>query len=181
MSRIAAINPATAEGKAKDLLAAVNQLLGVVPNLFRVTAQSPAALEGLLGLNGALSQGALSGQLRESIALAVAEANSCDYCLSAHTYLGAGAGLSEADVLKAREGLAADAKTSAVLRFSRTLVQNAGRVGDSDVAQLRAAGVNDAEIIEIVGNVVVNIFTNYLNHVAGTEIDFPIVQAFKKA
>jgi uncharacterized peroxidase-related enzyme len=181
MSRIPAIDPASAQGKAKDLLDAVNKLFGVTPNLFRVTAQSPAALEGLINFQGALGKGKLGPKARGVIALAVAEANACDYCLSAHTALAKGAGLNDADIALAREGNAAEPKLEAITRFARSLVQSRGRANDTDLAQLRKAGVNDGEIIEVVGNVVVNIFTNYLNHVAGTDIDFPVVRAISSA
>ena len=104
MSRIPALDPAAVQGKAKDLLDAVQKALGVTPNMFRVAAQSPAALEGLLSLNAAVNQGTLAAKVREQLALAVAENNSCDYCLSAHTFLGKHAGLSDADVVQARQG-----------------------------------------------------------------------------
>jgi AhpD family alkylhydroperoxidase len=113
----------------------------------------------------------------EAIALAVAQANSCDYCLSAHTALGKRAGLSDAEVASARQGRASDPKTAAIVRFARLLVENRGHATDSELAQLHQAGVTEGEIIEIVANTVLNIFTNYLNHVAGTDIDFPVMRA----
>jgi len=177
MSRIQPVDLKTAQGKAKDLLDGVQKALGVTPNLFRVTAQSPAALEGLLGLRGALSQGQLSAKLQEQIALTVAERNGCDYCLSAHTLMGKGAGLGEGDIAQARSARAADSKTDAALRFVATLVDKRGRVADGDLAALRGAGFREAEIIEIVAGTVLNIFTNYLNHVAATDIDFPVVRS----
>jgi len=177
MSRIAALDPAAAEPKAKSLLDGVEKSLGVTPNLFRVAAQSPAALEGLLSLSGALGHGALRPRVREAIALAVAEANACDYCLSVHTVLGRGAGLSDAEITAAREARAEDAQSNAILRFARLLVVNRGHATDSDLDVLRQAGLSEGEIVEVVANVVVNLFTNYLNHVAGTEIDFPVVHA----
>jgi uncharacterized peroxidase-related enzyme len=177
MSRILAIDPAHADAKAKPLLDAVQKSLGLTPNLFRVAAQSPAALEALLGFNGALAKGALKGKVRESISLAVAQANACDYCLSAHTAIGKGAGLTDADVAAAREGHATDAKTDAIVGFARSLIASRGHATDAELAGLRAAGLTDGEIIEVVANTVVNIFTNYLNHVAGTDIDFPVVHS----
>jgi uncharacterized peroxidase-related enzyme len=177
MSRIPAVDRASADPKSKPLLDAVNKAFGVTPNLFRVTAQSPAALEGLLGLSGALDNGSFKGKTREAIALAVAQANSCDYCLSAHTALGKRAGLSDAEVASARQGRASDPKTAAIVRFARLLVENSGHATDSELAQLHQAGVTEGEIIEIVANTVLNIFTNHLNHVAGTDIDFPVMRA----
>ena len=176
MSRIQPVDPATAKGKAKDLLGAVQKGLGVTPNLFRVVAHSPAALEGLLGLNGALSQGLLSGKLREQIALAVAERNSCDYCLSAHSLLGKGAGLGDDDIAQARMVRAVDPKAEAALRFANAIVERRGQTSDVEIAALRQAGYGDGEIVEIVAVTVLNILTNYLNHVAATEIDFPVVR-----
>lgn len=177
MSRIAAIDPAHATAAVKPMLDAVNANFGVTPNLFRVAAQSPAALEGLLGLNGALVKGALDARTRGAIALAVSEANASNYCLSAHSALGVGAGLSDQEMSAARSGRSNDPKTAAILRFAHALVQNRGQTSDGDLAQLRQAGVNEGEVVEVVANVVLHIFTNYLNSVAGTEIDFPVVQA----
>ncbi len=177
MSRIAAVDPASANTQAKPLLDAVNANFGVTPNLFRVAAQSPTTLEGLLGLNGALAKGQLDAKMRGAIALAVAETNESNYCLSAHSALGVGAGLSEGEMSSARKAEANDPKTAAVLRFARAVAETRGRVSDSQLAQVRQAGANDGEVVEIVGNVVLHIFTNYLNSVAGTEIDFPVVQA----
>src|SRR5476651_536577 len=111
MSRIAAIDPAAAEGKTKDLLAGVQKALGVTPNLYRVAGQSPAALDGLLALTGALNHTKLGAKTREAVALAVAQTNECDYCLSAHTLLGKGAGLTPDEIARARTGSAADGKT----------------------------------------------------------------------
>lgn len=177
MSRIPALDPADAQGKAHDLLAAVGAALGATPNLFRVAAQAPAALEGLLGLSTALGGGALSLRQREAVALAVAEANGCDYCLSAHVALARRAGLAEAEVAQARQGHAPDVKTDALLGFARLVVEQRGMVPDGALDDLRALGISDGVLVEIVAHVALNTFTNYLNHVAGTDIDFPLVQA----
>ena len=177
MSRIQPIDPDQAPASVRSVLDAVRASLGAVPNLFRVAAASPAALDALVGSIGALSKGTLSAPEREAIALAVAEANGCDYCLSAHAALGAGAGLSQTDIEDARFGRATDTKVNAMLSFSRALVTNRGRVANSDVERLRSAGVTEGEIVEIVANVALNIFTNYLNQTADTEIDFPVVRA----
>jgi len=176
MSRIPAIDPDQAPASARPILSAVQASLGAIPNLFRVTTNSPAALDALVGAIGALSKGAINASAREAIALTVAEANGCDYCLSAHAALGSGAGLSETDIEDARHGRAADPKVNAMLAFARALVSNRGHVTNSDVEQLRLAGVTNGEIVEIVANVALNIFTNYLNRTADTEIDFPLVK-----
>jgi uncharacterized peroxidase-related enzyme len=157
---------------------AVEKQLGVVPNLFRVVGNSPAALEGYLGLNGALGKGELEAATRERIALAVAEANGCDYCLSAHTYLGKNlAKLSEAEISANRNGSSSDSKAAAAVRFAVKLVKARGHVADADVQAVKKAGYNDAQVIEIVLHVALNTLTNYVNEVAKTEIDFPVVTA----
>ena len=181
MSRLNAVDPATAPDDAKRTLAAVNAQLGVTPNMFRVAANSTAALNGLVQLSGSLAKGRLNARVREQIALAVAQTNGCDYCLSAHTYLGKHAGLNDDDVRRARSGDAADPKIDAMVRLAVAVVRERGHVGAEAVAQAQAAGISDAEIVEIVGNVALNVFTNYLNVVAGTEIDFPVVHAAELA
>ena len=163
---------------AQPLLHAVEKQLGVVPNLFRVVGNSPAALEGYLGLNGALGKGELEAATRERIALAVAEVNACDYCLSAHTYLGKNlAKLSEAEIAANRDGMSTDSKADAAVRFAVKLVKARGHVSDADVQAVKKAGYNDAQVIEIVLHVALNTLTNYVNEVAKTEIDFPVVTA----
>ena len=163
---------------AQPLLNAVKKQLGVVPNLFRVVGNSPAALEGYLGLNGALGKGELEAATRERIALAVAEVNGCDYCLSAHTYLGKNlAKLSEAEIAANRDGMSTDSKADAAVRFAVKLVNARGHVSDADVQAVKKAGYNDAQVIEIVLHVALNTLTNYVNEVAKTEIDFPVVTA----
>jgi uncharacterized peroxidase-related enzyme len=177
MSRIPAVDPATATGKVRELLAGVQRSLGATPNLYRVVARSPAALEGALGLGGALTRGRLGGRLRERIALAVAQANGCDYCLSAHTALGKALKLSDEELALAREGRAPQPRDAAALRFAARVVEERGRVDDADLAEVRGAGFDDGQIVEIVAEVALNVFTNYLNQVAETDVDFPIVRA----
>lgn len=173
MARIHQVAPESATGKAKELLDAVQGKLGLVPNLTRAMANSPAVLEGYLGLSGALGKGSLSAKNREQIALAVGQANLCDYCLAAHSAIGKMVGLTPEQILDSRRGTAVDPKSDAVIRFARKVVDERGRVNDTDIADVRAAGLNDGAIAEVVANVALNIFTNYFNHVAETDIDFP--------
>ena len=183
MSRIP--TPATIEqapAAAQPLLRAVKKQLGSAPNLFRLVANSPAALEGYLGLSGALAKGELPAATRERIALAVAEINSCDYCLSAHTYLAHHvAKLDDAEIHANRAGASNDAKADAAVRFASKVTQLRGHVTDEDFAGVKAAGYNDAQIVEIVQHVALNTWTNYINNVAQTVIDFPAVSARKVA
>ena len=179
MSRLP--TPASIEASpvaAQPLLQAVKKQLGVVPNLFRLVGNSPAALEGYLGLNGALAKGTLEAPTRERIALAVAEVNGCSYCLSAHSYLGKNlAKLSDAEIAANRDGGSTDAKADAAVRFAVKLVNARGHVSDADIMAVKEGGYTDAQIIEIVLHVALNTLTNYVNEVAKTEIDFPVVTA----
>ena len=177
MPRLKAIEAAEAEPKAKALLEGVQKKLGMTPNLMRTMANSPAVLEAYLGFRNALGAGVLSPKLREQIALTVSELNGCHYCLSAHSALGRMVGLSEEEIADSRRGVSPDRKTEAVLQFARKVVTERGWVSDDDVTSLRAAGTSDAEISEVVAHVAVNIFSNYFNHVADTEVDFPEVEA----
>jgi uncharacterized peroxidase-related enzyme len=177
MSRIPPVDPAVTAGKVRELLASVQKSLGATPNLYRVIAHSPAALDGVLGLTGALARGGLGPRLREQIALTVAEANACDYCLSAHTALGRGLKLPEAELALARQARASDPRDEAALRFAARVIERRGRVDDADLAEVRRAGFDDGQVVELVANTVLNVFTNYLNQVAETEIDFPVVRA----
>jgi uncharacterized peroxidase-related enzyme len=177
MQRIAAVDHAEAHGKARQLLDAVQAKLGITPNLMKTLASAPAALEGYLNFGAALGTGRLDAKFREQIALAVAQANSCDYCLSAHTAIGSMVGLKPEEVLHSREAHAQDARRDSGLQFAQALVVQRGEVSDSTFARVRAAGYSDGEITEIVANVAINIFTNYFNHVAQTEVDFPRVSA----
>ncbi len=183
MSRIP--TPATIESApeaSRSLLEAVKKQLGVAPNVFRVVANSPAALEGYVGLLGALAKGALPAATHERIALAVAELNRCDYCLSAHTYLAKNvAKLDDAEITANRSGASNDVKADAAVRFASNVVQQRGHVSDDEVRAVRSAGYTDAQIVEIVQHVALNIWTNYINSVAKTDIDFPAIAARKVA
>lgn len=177
--------PATIEdapAASQSLLEGVKKQLGVVPNLFRLVSNSPAALQGYLGLSGALAKGKLPAATRERIALAVAEVNGCDYCLSAHTYIGKNlAKLDDAEITANRNGASNDPVADAAVRFAVKIAQARGHVSDEDVRAVKLAGYDDAQVIEIVQHVALNTWTNYINEVAKTEIDFPVVEARSKA
>ena len=179
MTRIT--TPATvadAPAASQPLLDAVNKQVGFVPNMFRMIGNSPASLDGYLGLMGALGKGELSVQTRERIALAVAEINGCDYCLSAHAYIGKNlAKLDDAEITANRSGGSNDPKAAAAVLFATQVANARGRVSDADVSAVKAAGYSEAAVIEIVLNVALNVWTNYVNTVAGTEVDFPVVRA----
>lgn len=166
---------------SKPILDAVEKRLGVVPNMFRLIASSPAVLQGYTANNAALTR-ALEVKTRERIALAVAQENGCDYCLSAHSYLGMNmAKISSEEIALNRMGRSGDPKADAAVRFATSVVRDRGRVAEADIEAVRAAGFSDGQIVEIIAVAAENVFTNLLNVVAGTEIDFPVVQANEAA
>lgn len=173
MSRVAVIDPKTATGEAKQLLDAVQSGLGMVPNFIRALANSPAALNAFLGIHGIAGAGSLDPKTRERIALAVAEQNACQYCVSAHTAIGRKVGLDNEEMLANRTGRSSDAKAEAALTFARALVAHTGQVSKAEFDAVRAAGHSDGEIIEIITHVAMNIFTNLLGKATQVEIDFP--------
>lgn len=175
MQRISAVNPAEATGRAKQLLDGVQARIGMTPNLMKTLASGPAALEAYLNFGAALATGNLDAKFREQIALAVAQANSCEYCLAAHSAIGKMVGLKPEEIAASRGAHSDDPKRDAGLHFVQALVVERGMVSDQDLAQVKAAGYTDGDIAEMVANVAVNIFTNYFNHVARTGVDFPKV------
>jgi uncharacterized peroxidase-related enzyme len=175
MARIPAVDPATATGEAKALLDGVQAKLGMTPNFLRVLANSPAALSAFLGLYGIAEQGSLDLQTRERIALALAEQNSCEYCLSAHTAIGRRTGLTGAEMEANRNGTSQDARAAAAVAFARALVEHTGEVTNAEIETVRQAGYGDAEIVEIIAHVGMNVLTNILGKASRVEIDFPKV------
>ncbi len=162
--------------RAQPLLEAVHNSLGIIPNMVRTMALSPAVLEAYLSYGKALSRGSLQPALREQIALTVASINDCGYCAAAHWVLGQRAGVSEADLQGSLRGESSDAAAKAALRFARRLVTVRGRIDAEDIERVRQAGYSDAQILEIIAEVALNILTNYVNLAAGTELDFPPVE-----
>ena len=181
MPRLTPIDPAQADGKAKALLDSVQKALGRAPNLLRTMAHSPAALQAHLDFGKALGSGVLDAKTREAIALAVAGENDCEYCASAHTAVGGLLGVGAAELAANLAGRSGDPKVAAILCLTRAVVVKRGWVSDADLRQARLAGVGDAEITEVVAAVADSIFTNYFNHAAQTEVDFPLVRTDSKA
>jgi len=179
MSRLKTVSPESATGKTKDLLEGVNTKLGMVPNMMRAMANSPAVLEGYLQLSNSLGRGKLSARSREQLALAISEANQCGYCLAAHSAIGKMVGLTLDQIGDSRLGGAVDAKTDALIRFAKKVLDARGRVSDNDLDVVREAGFDDGAIAEVVANVALSIFTNYFNNAFETEVDFPAAPALK--
>jgi len=173
VARIRPVDARESDAETVDLLRSVKKKMGIVPNLISTMANSPAVARAYLGFSQALAGGKLPTRMREQIALVVGEANSCDYCLAAHTQLAKGAGLTDAEACDARQATSQDPKERVALDFAGRVVRERGMVADADIERLREAGYTEGEISEVLANVALNLFTNYFNHVAGTDIDFP--------
>lgn len=181
MTRLQPLSNEQATDKTRKLFDGVNAKLGTVPNMMRAMGNSPAVLSSYLQFSGGLAAGSLSNRQRELIALAVGQTNECDYCLAAHSALGKMAGLSNEQITDARRGESVDSKDAALVKFAVKLVEQRGHVSDAELADFRAQGFDDAAVAEVIGNVALNVFTNYFNHVADTEIDFPKAPALEVA
>ena len=175
MSRVPLVDPAQAGGSVRTSLDRVGNAFGTVPNMFRAVANSPAALQSMWGAFGAFATGALGPALSEQLAVAVADRNSCRYCLAAHTALGLGAGVSEQDMRDAQGAHAEDPRVRALLEFAVELVDRRGQVGAEDIQRLRDHGWGDGEIVEAIAQVALNLFTNYINIALDVPVDFPAV------
>ncbi|HSE25865.1 MAG TPA: carboxymuconolactone decarboxylase family protein [Pyrinomonadaceae bacterium] len=176
MARIQPISYEESTGKVKELLTGVKQALGMTPNMMKTMAQSPAVLEAYLNFSATLGGGSLDAKLREQIALVSAEVNGCGYCAAAHTAIGKMIDLGEDEILAARKGHSIDARANAALQFARNVIVNRGEISDADLQAVKDVEFSDGEISEILATVALNIFTNYFNLIARTDIDFPKVQ-----
>ncbi|SFU70472.1 uncharacterized peroxidase-related enzyme [Polaromonas sp. YR568] len=183
MSRIPLIDRTAASTSAdrKALLDQLTQAMGATPNMFKVVANSPAALKSMWGSFGALGGGVIGAKLGEQIAVAVADRNACEYCLAAHTALGRKAGVSADALAAAQRGESGDPATAAALAFALKLVNERGNVSEADVQAVRQAGFNDEQIVEILAHVALNLFTNYVNVAFAVPVDFPAVKLSRAA
>lgn len=179
MPRLNTIDPKTATGKAKELFD--GPLKGKHLNIFKGMANAPAGLQAYLGMAGALGEGELSAAEREVIALVTGQHNDCEYCLAAHTHMGKGAGLSEAQTLDARRGEMDDAKLNALAGFTRALLEKKGHANEGDLKAFKSAGYTDGHVVEVIANVGLNFYTNFFNHVNGTEVDLPKAPSLETA
>jgi uncharacterized peroxidase-related enzyme len=176
MPRITPVEPAAAGGRTSELLAEVQSMFGVTPNLFRAAAASDAALEGLVRFFQAIGRASLEPGFVEQIALAVSEVNGCSYCLSAHTHVGRLHNVSDLELTASRRGSSSDPKKQAALVFAQDVVSRRGGVFDADFDHLREVGWADAEIAEILTVVGLTTFTNLFAVANAIEIDFPVVR-----
>ena len=176
MSRINVIEHKSANEEQKLLLDAIQSQLGMVPNFLKVFANSPSALRAFLGLHGIAGEGSLDPQTRERIALALAQQNTCEYCLSAHTAIGCKAGLNGSEIEANRAGTSQDAKAAAAVKFAKSLAEHSGEVTTAEILDVRNAGYSESDIVEIITHVGMNILTNILGKASRVDIDFPKVE-----
>ncbi len=175
MSRITTVTFETANDEQKALLEAIQQKLGMVPNFLKIFANSPSALRAFLGLHSIAGEGSLDLQTRERIALVVAQENSCEYCVSAHTAIGRKAGLTGAEMEANRAGTSQDAKAAVAVKLARALVEHQGDITTADLVEARNAGYTDSDIVEIITHVGMTLLTTILGKASRVEIDFPKV------
>ncbi|MER6126221.1 carboxymuconolactone decarboxylase family protein [Streptomyces sp. NPDC001795] len=175
MSRLNVPSPDDVPDGAKGILDNVGAQFGFVPNMFATLASNPTVLDVVMTLQGSLSR-VLDAKTRHTIALAVSQANGCDYCLAVHTYVSsAPGGMSSDDIALARAGSSVDPKRAAVARFAQQVVESRGQVSDADLAAVRGAGYTDPQILAIVTVAVQVLLTNFINNVNQTDIDIPAV------
>lgn len=176
MSRINVVDIENASKEQAELFSAISTQMGMVPNFLKVFANSPAALRSFLGLHLIASEGSLDERTRERIALALAEKNACQYCVSAHTAIGRKAGLEGAEIEASRAGTSQDAKAAIAVKFARSLSENKGEVTTAELLEVRNAGYSESDIVEIITHVGMNLLTNILAKSSRVEIDFPKVE-----
>ena len=176
MAHVNLVDPATSPATVKPVLDQIKGAFGVVPNMFKAVANSPAALSSMWGSFGALGTGKLGARLGEQLAVAIANANHCEYCLAAHTVLGRNAGASAEDMAQAQVGQSSDPRTQAALTFALKIVRDRAAISSDDVQTLKAAGFDDEAVVEIIAHVALNLFTNYVNVALDVPVDFPAVK-----
>ena len=179
---MANLTPLTRQDVTADNQAIFDQLkqaIGMVPNLYATYANSPVALKAILGLGDTLKAGSFTNREIEAIALAVSEANGCEYCLAAHTAIGKMNGFSEEETVALRTLSIEDEKLNALTRLAESITVTRGRPDQALIDAFYAAGYDKAAFVELIGFVSVNTFNNYLNNIAGTPVDFPAAPALQ--
>ncbi|MBF6357711.1 carboxymuconolactone decarboxylase family protein [Nocardia higoensis] len=180
MSRVDLLTTEDVTDERGDVLDQIHGAFGFVPNMFKAVANSPAALQSMWGSFGALGAGTLGAKIGEQIAVAVADRNRCDYCLSAHTLLGKKAGATAEEMTEAQKGYSADPRTAAILTLATELVDQRGQIDADAVRSARDAGLTSEDIVETIAHVALNVFTNYINLALDVPVDFDRVRLTAK-
>jgi uncharacterized peroxidase-related enzyme len=175
VTRIALPTDEQLPAASQPIVDAATKQLKMTPNLFRIMALSPNALNGWAGLQGALAK-TLDAKVRDGIALAVSQVNGCQYCLSAHSYVASTlANIDDDEIQLNRSGQSRTPKTAAAVAFAKKLMETHGKVSEDDLRTVRAAGFTNANIVEIIALSAQFLLTNFVNNAFDTEIDFPAV------
>ena len=175
MSRLSVPSPDEVATDAQGVLDKVGAQFGFVPNMFQTLAANPAVLDVVMTLQSKSTK-FLDAKTRHSIALAVSEANSCDYCLAVHSYGSSKVGgMSNEDIALARAGSSIDPKRAAAAHFAQRVVESRGQVSDADLEAVRSAGYTDAQVLAIVTIAVQALLTNFINNVNQTDVDIPAI------
>lgn len=178
MSRIPLIPQDQLSSASAELFAQVKKAVGKLPNAYAtIGGYSPSALAVLLGADAALGKGALARSEIEAIRLAVSELNGCDYCVAAHTMVGKMVGLQPEAMRQIRDGDATGQdKLDALIRFVRAVQTTRGTVPADELAAVTTAGYSPTQVIEALLVISMITFTNLVNRVNDTDIDFPRVE-----
>jgi uncharacterized peroxidase-related enzyme len=164
---------------SKPILDNVEKMLGFAPNLHRLMSISPNVLSGWATLMASLAK-TLDIKTRDGIALAVSEADGCDYCLAAHSFMAGNLAKIPADEIELnREGRSTDPKRQAAVAFAKALIETRGKVSDAQFTAVRDAGWTDANIVEMIALTAQFLLTNFINNAVQTPIDFPEVSPAK--
>jgi uncharacterized peroxidase-related enzyme len=177
MPRISAIDPQQAQGEAQDFLAAIQGKFNATPNFFRTIAHAPAMGRAFAAFNAALTGTRLSTEQRELIALTQAGFHGCPYCSAYHVYAAGKAGVSKAQAMAWLQGAASVPSDQALARFVRAVLAQRGRLSDADLQSFAQAGFDEGHMVEVMAVISANVFTNFINLAAQTEVDFPAVHA----
>lgn len=176
MSRIAPVVLEEADAATASKLNQVKARFGRVPNAMATFANSPVALDGFLELSKSVNHGRLNARQRELLALAIAQENECQYCLSSHTAFATRVGLSSDAIHSARAAQSDNTFDQALVSFAMNVIQHRGLVPDEDLKSARDSGIDDGLMLEVVAVIALGTLTNYANRLADTDIDYPIVQ-----
>jgi uncharacterized peroxidase-related enzyme len=173
MNRITPLDQTEAPEESNEILTVVNRASGMIPNVLKVLATSPPALHAWWNFKRAIGASKLPPTVHEQLAVLTAAHNGCAYCLSAHSAAARRLGLSVDEIEAAQRGEATDPLAATVLAFGAAVLAHRGDVPDDALDAARRAGLDDADLIDVVAFVVISTFTNYLNRLAHTELDFP--------
>jgi AhpD family alkylhydroperoxidase len=159
---------------AESVRATAAELFGMVPNLVtEMTDHNPAAGDVYLSANAKIeTNGVLSPAEQQAVILAISSYNDCHYCIKAHAVAGQQAGLDPAVIDEINAGgLPADERLRSLVRATRRILGKRGWLSDADETEFSDLGLNRPELYEIITLIGIKTISNYINHIAGTEVD----------